>query len=173
MKARLAWYFQNIANDGANMWIIAASGAMSGASFGTLALLLILSVWSHSTYKTPNLASKLHYHSPTAMVFGFVVGGIAGSLLGLIIAPELLRMLLELLWFRVLVDISMGATVGIIFVTFFRVHYTFIVTSEYVAPTLLEVWLFESHNLLFSGGVLGVIGGMIVASEFGHLLHSL
>ncbi|MDJ0702011.1 MAG: hypothetical protein QNJ46_01920 [Leptolyngbyaceae cyanobacterium MO_188.B28] len=86
------------------------------------------------------------------------------------IAPELLRILLGLLWFRLLVDISIGTTVGIVGVTFFRVHYTFIVNSEYVAPTLLQVWVYESHNLLILGGVLGGIGGVTVASELGHLL---
>ena len=172
MKTRLARYFQNITS-GVNMWITVASGAMSGASFGTLALLGILCLWGHSAQKNPSLASKLYYHSPTAIVFGFALGGIVGSLLALIIAPDLLGILLGLLWFRILVDVSVGITAGIIIVTFFRVHYTFIVASEYVSPTLLQVLLYESHNLLILGGVFGVIGGVIVASELGSLLYSL
>ncbi|MDJ0706371.1 MAG: hypothetical protein QNJ46_24130 [Leptolyngbyaceae cyanobacterium MO_188.B28] len=152
------------------MWITLASGAMSGASFGTLAFLTLLCSWKYSTKKKLSLASRLHYHSPTALIFGFLVGGIAGSLLALIIAPEVLKVLLGQLWFRILLDTSVGTTLGIFSVAFFRVHYTFIITSEYVAPTLLEVWLFESRNLLFLGGVLGVIGGMIAASESGCLL---
>lgn len=159
--------------NGANMWIKVVSGAMSGASFGTFVLLILLCIWGHSTQKTPTLASRLYYHSPTAIVFGFGLGGIAGSLLTLILEPTLSEMLLRLLWFRILAGISIGTTAGIIGVAFFRVHYTFIVSSEYIAPTLLEVLLFESHNLLFSGAVFGVISGAIVASELGHFLHLL